>query len=222
MIYISSLGPLFHACFFFSQANGLFKKMANIFANLFLSLSEFLNGFSALNWCKVKVVFCLGQLCLLTQLVLANPIVSLAALPMVLEGFCLKKKRSCQFAAYERSFCVHATVSNVIHCLYFLTCLCSSTHICPSSFPLSCIWKCLEQARLLRKDNTNQEELLFLTHHFRSLVHLFCVYLLMTFSNLPVYGSYSLLRWLHLFLPHAVYLSFSALYMSLCFPHPFN
>lgn len=66
--------------------------MPNIFANLFLSLSEFLNGFSALNWCKVKVVFCLGQLCLLTQLVLANPIVSLAALPMVLEGVCLKKK----------------------------------------------------------------------------------------------------------------------------------
>lgn len=67
------------------------RKCPTFFANLFPSLSEFLNRFSALNWCKVNVVFSLGQTCLLTQLVLSNPIVSLAALPMILEGFCLKK-----------------------------------------------------------------------------------------------------------------------------------
>lgn len=84
-----------------------------------------------------------------------------------------------------------------------LTCLCSCTHsnsvtlICPDPFPLPCVLhmnqslsQCLEQGTLLRRDNTmftNQEGLLFLPRHFRSLIYSLCVFLFMTSSHLPVY-----------------------------------
>lgn len=51
---------------------------------------------------------------------LANPVVSLAGLPTILEVFCHKKINffpESQFAPYERSLQVNATVCNAFHYL---------------------------------------------------------------------------------------------------------
>lgn len=114
----------------------------------------------------------------------------------------------------------------------FLTCLCSCTHsntvtlICPDPFPLPCILhmnqrlsQCLEQGTLLRGDNTmltNQEGLLFLPHHFRSLICLLCLPFHDLFPSACISGSYSVLWWLHLFFSPMLSISLSMPFTCLC------